>query len=110
MAVEVLITNDGKLDCHTCDDKLKEERGHDRNGIIPFWVGEERVYRCPLTLITPLSYEYIKAFSFFDRGFLPNGKSWQSESNKLLQALQILENEFSKFHKKDMKKVNRNGR
>lgn len=85
-----------KLDCRTCDDKLKEERGHDKKGIVPFWVGGEQVFRCPLILITPLSYEYIKAFSFYEKGFLPNGGSWQGESNKFIQAMMVLENEFNR--------------
>ncbi len=104
------MTNDGKLDCHTCDDKLKEERGHDKDGIIPFYVGGERGFRCPLTLVTPLSWEYIKAFGFYEKGYLPNGKAWTEESNKFIQAMMVLENEFNRWKNQESgKKASRNG-
>jgi len=67
LAVEILSNNDGILDCQKCDERLREERGHDKEGIVPFWVQGKVIKRCPLTLITPLSYEYIKAFSFYDK-------------------------------------------
>lgn len=96
--------SEGKLDCHDCDDKLKEERGHDKDGIVPFWVDDKPIFRCPLTLITPLSWEYIKAFNFFEKSMLPNGNGWQNESNKFIQAMMILENEFEKARKEKLKK------
>ena len=102
MAVEILVTNEGKLDCHTCDDKLKEERGHDKDGIIPFMVGEKRVFRCPLTFITSISWEYIKAFSFYP--LLPNGEGWNNESNKFIQAIMVLRNEYQKWEEKEYKR------
>lgn len=94
MAVEILINNEGRLNCHTCDETLKKERGHDTEGIIPYLVDGKRIFRCPLTQITPLSYEYIKAFSFYEKGYLPNGKGWIEESNKYIQAMMILDGKF----------------
>ena len=49
---------------------------------MPFWVDGEMVFRCPLTFITPFSWEMIKAFSFYEKAILPNGKGWIEESNK----------------------------
>ena len=107
MAVEILVTNEGKLDCHSCDDKLKEERGHDREGIIPFLVDGKRIFRCPLTIITPLSYEYLKAFNFYEKAILPNGKGWNEENNKFIQAMMLLGNEFNKWQNKELKEKKR---
>lgn len=92
MAVEILSNNDGIFDCQKCDEKLKEERGHYKDGIVPFWVQGKVIRRCPLTLITPLSYEYIKAFSFYESGFLPNGNGWINESHKVIEAFIIITN------------------
>ena len=91
-----------KLDCRTCDDKLKEERGHYKEGIIPYIINKERVFRCPLMMITPLSYEYIKAFSFYEKGCFPNGVGWLNESNRYIQAMLILENEFNRIQNKEL--------
>jgi hypothetical protein len=59
-------------------------------------VGGERVLRCPLTLITPLSWEYVRAFNFYEKGKFPNSLIYTNESNKYLQAMVILENAFNK--------------
>ena len=109
MVVEILSNNDGILDCQKCDERLREERGHDKEGIVPFWVQGKVIKRCPLTLITPLSYEYIKAFSFYDKGMLPNNKGWIEESNRYIQAMMILTNEFNKDREKPTRVI-RNGR
>lgn len=47
-------------------------------------------------LIEPLSYDYIKAFSFYEKGFMPNGESWLNESHKFIQAMTFLSNLFNK--------------
>ncbi len=101
MAVSILFENEGKLDCHSCDDKLKAERGHDKDGIIPYYYEGKYIYRCPLMLITPLSYEYLKAFNFYEKNLLPNGNAWIKESHKFTQAMQTLNNEFTKWRNRD---------
>ncbi len=95
MAVGILVSNNGKLDCHTCDDKLKEERGHDKDGIIPFLVDGKRVFRCPLTFITKQSWDYIKFYNFYEDGFLLD------DSEKFLQAMMVLKNQFNKHKGKN---------
>ena len=86
---------------------MKKERGHDTTGIVPFWVGGKQIFRCPLTIITPLSWEYIKAFGFYEKGFLPNGRGWVEESNKFIQAMMVLENEFAKKEKQEIKRASK---
>jgi len=103
LAVNVFHEYGELLDCHTCDEKLREERGHDKAGIIGFRIGRERIFRCPLMLITPLTYEYVKAFSFYEKSILPNGKGWQEESQKYTQAMLVLDSEFSKIRNKENK-------
>lgn len=100
MAVEILSEWGGKLDCHTCDDKLKEERGHYKEGFIPYLIDKKRVFRCPLMMITPLSYEYLKAYSFYEKGSYPNGVAWTHEGNKYIQAMMILNKQFRKLEEK----------
>ena len=80
---------------------MKEERGHEKEGIIPFWFGGKQIYRCPLMLITPLSWEYIKAFSLYEKGYLPNGNCWLDESDKYIQAMIFLSNTFDRVKQKE---------
>lgn len=47
-------------------------------------------------MITPLSYEYLKAFSFYEKGSYPNGLAWSHESHKYIQAMMILDKEFNR--------------
>jgi hypothetical protein len=90
MAVEVLASK--SYDCHQCDDNLKLERGCETRGRVPSYLGDEPIYRCPLQLISPLSYEYIRAFALFQKHFLPNGVAWNHEAKKFLDAMVVLEN------------------
>ena len=64
------------------------------------------VFRCPLTFITDFSWTMIKTYGFYEKGFLPNGKGWGEETNKFIQAMMVLENEFNK----QKNKVIENGR
>lgn len=104
MAVGILYEWGDKLDCHTCDETLRKERGHDTDGIIPYNIDRKRSFRCPLTHITPLSYEYIKAFSFYEKSVLPNGVGYMNESYKYGQAMMVLQNEYNRKSQEDIKK------
>lgn len=104
MAVEILSQWGDKLDCHTCDETLRNERGHDREGKVPFLVDKKRIFRCPLMIITPLSYEYLKAFTFYEKGSYPNGVAWTHESNKYIQAMMVLDKQFRLLENKEKKK------
>ena len=84
------------FDCHECDEQLQKERGCYEKGIVPFLIGQERFYRCPLKVITPLSWEYIQAFNFYQKSILPNGNYWGYESQKFLDAMIVLDNECKK--------------
>ena len=94
------------LNCHTCDDILKKERGHDEKGIVPFWVDGVQVFRCPLTFISRQTWDYIKAYGLYEKGNLPNGIAWNNESNKFIQAMMILENEFNRKNNEEIEKLN----
>ena len=87
MAVELLFLSKGNLDCQL----IIEE-------------GEKYIYTTPRNSITPLSWEYIKAFGFYERSLLPNGIVWTKESNKFIQAITHLENEFRRVTKPEEKK------
>jgi hypothetical protein len=93
-----------EFNCRECDDILKKERGCETDGIVPFYINEERYFKCPIKLITPLSWEYLRAFSFYKNNILPHGRGWLEESQKFLDAMIILENEYKKV---ELEKIER---
>jgi len=70
---------------------------------IPVETENGYVYKKPIEMITPLSWEYIKAFGFYEKSILPNGKGWLMESDKYIQAMQLIDNEMGKQRKKEIK-------
>ncbi len=52
----------------------------------------------------PLSYEYIKAFNFYQKSILPHNKGWLEESEKFLEAMTIIENTQIKINNELMRK------
>ena len=81
------------LDCRKCIKEQKIERGCEGESTIPGrWQIEGEAYsRCPVKLVNPMSYEYIRAYNFYKNGYLPNGKGWLSESTKFIQAITVIE-------------------
>ena len=98
-----MFTQGDSYNCPECDDRLKEERGCKKKGIMPCHCYLGTIYRCPITIITPLSWEYIKAYKFYEKNLLPNHVAWGEESNKYLQAMMLLNNEFIKWQNKERK-------
>ena len=96
-----------RFDCRECDEVLKKERGCGEKGIIPFEVDGERVFRCPLKLVTDHSWSYIEAYHFYKKSLLPNGQSYIKETRKYIDAMMTLDNEYSKIEEAEMKKVKR---
>ena len=104
MAVEILADNGKDYNCQQCDDRLRKERGCEDKGIVPFWIEEKPYYRCPLKLITPLSYEYIKAFNFYQKSILPQGRGWLEENDKFLEAMVVIDNAQARLSEERIKK------
>lgn len=102
MAVHVVYNND--MNCQTCDNVLRAERGCDQKGKVPFRIDGEIYYRCPLRLITPLSWEYLTAYNLYQKGILPHGEGWANEVQKFIDAMLLIENEIALIDKEELKK------
>lgn len=101
MALDVLGMG---LECRSCDEQLKKERGCTADGMVPFEVDGERLFRCPRSLITPISWEYIDAYSLYKVHFLPNGNAWLDESRKFIDAMIVLSNKIAQMENKAIEK------
>jgi hypothetical protein len=94
-----------RFDCRECDEKLKKERGCQDRGLIPFETEDGRVFRCPLTLVTDVTWEYVEAYSFYRKSVLPNGQGYVKESKKYIDAMRILDEEYTKIENEQMEKI-----
>jgi len=93
------------MDCQTCDDVLKKERGCAGKSLAPHYIGDETYWRCPLKIISGISYEYIRAYAFYKKGVMPNNGGWFQESDKYLAAMSIIESEITKIEQAELKKA-----
>jgi hypothetical protein len=93
------------FDCHECDERLQKERGCVEPGILPFYIEDDTpLYRCPLSLITEITWDYVRAYALYQKNLLPNGQAWINESQKYLDAMTVLENEVKRIEGEQVKK------
>ena len=95
-----------KLDCQRCSDEDKIENGCEKDSPIP---GVWKLYdwefqRCPLKLITYQSNCFLRAYTFFKKGYLPNPGGWLEQSIQFLKAMEIIDREIIKIQDKQRKK------
>jgi len=50
-------------------------------------------------VVTRQSLEYVRAYIFFEKGFMPNRGGWMDQSAKFIDAMEIVEAEISKMRK-----------
>ena len=91
------------LDCSACSKEQKIERGCDEDSPIPdrWQIKDYKFKRCPVKLITSGSRWCINAYTFFDKGFLPNSKGWLEHSNKFIEMISIVRNEINSITKEE---------
>jgi len=60
-------------------------------------IGDEEFSRCPRSLITIKSIEYLNAYIFLEKGFLPNPGGWLDQPLKFIQAMRVIAAEVIKI-------------
>lgn len=103
MAVQVA---EAHLDCRKCTQPQIDERGCEQDSPIPgYWnFGDFETSRCPVQLITAASLEYIRAYSLFLKGYMPNAGGWIDQPKKFIGAMEIIENEVAKIQQEKERK------
>lgn len=88
-----------KLDCQACSDALKTERGCDEDSPIEgVWKLKDWEFRrCPRKIVTRISIEYLNAYLFYEKGYLPNPGGWLEQPLKFIQVVRIIEREAAKL-------------
>lgn len=90
------------LDCRKCTKNQKLDHGYDTDSVIPrrWQIGDWYFNRCPVTMVTQQSKEFLRAYAMYKQGFLPNGRGYLYETQKYLDAMTIIENEVSNGQRK----------
>jgi hypothetical protein len=99
-----------KLPCGRChkNPALQVENGCLEDSPIPErWEIDGSTYqRCPGTLILPESFEMLRAYFWLTRGFLPGGLPWDEQSNKLIEAFEVIDAETAMLNDNKQKSSN----
>lgn len=87
-----------KLNCRKCNAQQKIMRGCEKEAPDPsVWeVNGETFGRCPRKMVKLESYEYIRAYNRYCKGFLPNPGGYLKQPAKLMEAIDIIENQLAK--------------
>jgi len=87
-----------ELDCRTCSEGQRIERGCEEDSPIPgVWKLDKWEFRrCPRSLVEKRSVEYLNAFFFFGKGYLPNAGGWLDQPLKFVQAMLVVEREAAR--------------
>lgn len=64
-------------------------------------IGNDEFSRCPRGLVTAQSIEYLNAYLFFEKGFLPNSGGWMNQPLKFIQAMRIIRQEVTKLKEEE---------
>jgi hypothetical protein len=86
------------LDCRSCSEGQKIERGCEADSPVPgIWkLDDWEFQRCPRKIISGVSLEYLTAYFFFGKGFLPNAGGWLDQPAKFVQAMIVVEREVAR--------------
>lgn len=95
------------FNCRECDSQLQKERGCVDNGLLPFDLGDERIFRCPLKLVTNMSWQLIQAYAFYKKNLLPNGSSYLAETQKYIDAMFTIDTKYAELEEEQIKKAKR---
>ncbi len=63
----------------------------------PWMLDGEQFTECPVKTVSEQSFQYLRAYFYYEKGYFPNPGGWMEQPEKLLQALQIIESERARI-------------
>ena len=94
----------GQLDCPKLKSQnIQCDQEECQNSVWNF--NGEEFKGCPVKKITAQSWEYLRAYIFYSRGFLPNAGGWKDQPIKFIRAMEIIELELIKIKDKEGKDI-----
>ena len=94
------------VNCQSCLSGKKTQCEFEIPGQETWELNGEEYQGCPFKIVTRQSADFIRAFNFYERGYLPNPGGWIEQSAKLLDAFEVIEKELKKIEAEKMRKRN----
>lgn len=90
-----------RLDCSKCTPTAKVFKGCEKPVATKnrWKVNGVAYQRCPRAILTRQTWDYLRAHELFERNMLPNCACWIGETQKFLDAMQLIEIETIKIDK-----------
>ena len=82
------------MNCHNCLQGRKTVCEFEVAGQEVWEIRGTRYTGCPFKLVTKQSALILKAFQWYQKGYLPNAGTWLDQPAKLLDAFEIIEREL----------------
>ncbi len=84
-----------ELNCKKCSDGQKELYGCEKPSPVgKHWkVGSYEFDRCPVSIVDPVAYQYIRAYRRYEKGYLPDAGGWMDQGAKFNDIVDVIEQE-----------------
>ena len=56
-------------------------------------VGSYEFDRCPVSIVDPVAYQYIRAYRRYEKGYLPDAGGWMDQGAKFNDIVDVIEQE-----------------
>ena len=81
------------VNCQSCLSGKKIQCEFEVPGQEIWELNGEQYKGCPFKIVTRKSANFLRAFNFYERGYLPNPGGWIHQSAKMLDAFEVIEKE-----------------
>jgi len=88
---------------------MKEIYGCEKDSTVgdKWEIGEYKLKRCPLKVITQDGLEYLEAYRFYKNGVLPMQGGWTDQAQTFVEAMGIIDKEIAKIDNNKRKEQQR---
>jgi len=94
------------VNCQSCLSGKKAQCEFEIPGQETWELNGEEYQGCPFKIVTRQSADFIRAFNFYERGYLPNIGGWIDQPAKMLDAFEIIVKELKQIEVEKTRKRN----
>lgn len=94
------------MNCQSCLSGKKDGCEFEIPGQETWELNGEEYQGCPFKIVTRQSADFIRAFNFYERGYLPNTGAWLDQPAKMLDAFEVIARETRKIEAEKTRKRN----
>ena len=94
------------VNCQSCLSGKKAQCEFEIPGQETWELNGEEYQGCPFKVVTRESADFIRAFNFYELGYLPNTGGWLDQPAKMLDAFEVITKELKKIEDEKSRKRN----